>query len=108
MRAVVKQLTSLNARPLSQPAKPFKATVKQPVIDILALTLRVLKPASMLLPNLPLLKHLSRLNHPPLLPHPTQQLGLNIDRVLFQCMVKHYHEVFENGEEKPGWSTKVS
>jgi hypothetical protein len=26
---------------------------------------------------------------------------LNIDRVLFQCMVKHYHEVFENGEEKP-------
>ncbi|KAG1607312.1 hypothetical protein G6F45_013797 [Rhizopus arrhizus] len=37
MRAVVKQLTSLNARPLSQPAKPFKATAKQPVIDILAL-----------------------------------------------------------------------
>ncbi|KAG1117231.1 hypothetical protein G6F37_014229 [Rhizopus arrhizus] len=37
MRAVVKQLTSLNARPLSQPDKPFKATDKQPVIDILAL-----------------------------------------------------------------------
>ncbi|KAG1081639.1 hypothetical protein G6F42_022878 [Rhizopus arrhizus] len=37
MRAVVKQLTTLNARPLSQPDKPFKATDKQPVIDILAL-----------------------------------------------------------------------
>ncbi|KAG0756184.1 hypothetical protein G6F57_013421 [Rhizopus arrhizus] len=37
MRAVVKQLTSLNARPLSQAAKPFKATAKQPVIDTLAL-----------------------------------------------------------------------
>ncbi|KAG1135171.1 hypothetical protein G6F37_012953 [Rhizopus arrhizus] len=34
MRAAVRQLTSLNTRPLSQPAKPLKSTAKQPVIDV--------------------------------------------------------------------------